>query len=212
MKYAQNLYKTGIPVLKKASLVNGGSTTAELSSKANILNFFKNQLANGNFGSATPDPQGIYIIVTDIFKSKNLKRDSSTLYNTHFCGYHDVATSAASVKFPVAIIGTTGSGACGWKMSSGMQSMPSKDPYKDYVFSVLAHEIIEAINDPFLDAWYDDSSSKYESEDKCNGFPGAANFVQGTSGPIYNAGISGTYYLLQTQYNNSTRTCENVIW
>jgi hypothetical protein len=109
------------------------------------------------------------------------------------------------------VSGIGGSG-CAWNLGSVYTSTPTQDKYIDAALSVVAHEVAEAISDPYIDAWYD--LDGLENADKCNFFPAVANLVNKTSkkGPIYNAKIGGTYYLIQTEYDNNLNRCPAVLW
>lgn len=213
MKHTVDYYKTGTPTYKAGVILNGGSTTNEVSTFNGITSIIKKQITAGVFGSKVADPQGIYLLLTDPYKSKYLKTSNSHVFNVDFCGSHDF-TSLNGAKFAFGFVGLTNTGKCGYSFKTATYtSTPSQDKYRDYVNSVLAHEVKEVMTVPFGSSWYD--SLGYEIADKCSGWPGASNLLSGatsSNGPLYNAVIGGEYYLIETNYDNNKLECIQAIW
>jgi len=81
---------------------------------------------------------------------------------TSFCGYHTYfSNSGVYLKYALVGDGSLCGGSCG-SFSSGP---PNGDLASDLMASVAAHEIVEVVSDPLLNAWYD--ASGWENADKC---------------------------------------------
>ena len=103
----------------------------------------------------TPDPNGIYIIFT------------SNAPKINYCAFHDKATTADGLTtFQVAYV-------------PNQALLPGCSPYTAQnlhcntysdgtvsSFDSVAHEFMEAVTDPHIDAWYDQTGQ--EIADKCN--------------------------------------------
>ncbi|RUS25439.1 hypothetical protein BC938DRAFT_472175, partial [Jimgerdemannia flammicorona] len=103
------------------------------------------QILQGNFPL---DPTGLYLVLL----SADVKSQD---FCTSICGYHSYAPIAGQ-KVVIAVI------------MDGMSCDSS--PGIDAMINVLAHELTEALSDPFLDAWvtHTTSGSIVENADKCN--------------------------------------------
>ena len=107
-------------------------------------------------GGLPSDTNGVYFVLTasDVTMSG---------FCTSFCGWHDYTTVGSSV-LKYSFIGDASSqcpDSCIWSPGS----TPNGNAGADGMANVLAHELAEAITDPYLDAWYD--SVGYENADKC---------------------------------------------
>jgi hypothetical protein len=203
----------GVMEYKSSIIVNGGSSTDDVSNGRKSAHICMKEINGGSFGP-DPDPQGIYILVTDPYKSKNLGLSRVSKYSESWCGYHTFGVFEGK-HIVFGIVGT-GEGVvargCRWNLESQYTSSPTNNLYVDFSISVLGHEIVEAATDPYFNKWYDKAG--YEVADKCNAWPGAANKspMVGFVTPLYNAIIGNTKYLLQTHYDNEKNTCPEVIW
>jgi hypothetical protein len=190
----------------KSSAVLTSVTINDISSRSAISSYLKKKIAGGLFGSSSFNPQGIYVFLVDKSRSKWMSG-----YDSTWGGYHSHWGAVSMGTF--AVIGGGGNN-CKWNFGTNSiyTSTPTNDVWIDYVFSMIAHEVPEAISDPFLTKWYD--SSGYENGDKCNAYPVVANLVNKSTGkgPLYNAIIGGQYYFLQTNYDNEKNICPQVIW
>lgn len=74
----------------------------------------------------------------------------------------------------------------------------------DTAADVTSHEYIEALTDPYLDAWYD--AGGYEIADKCQSSFGSTL----TGGGDYNQLIHSARYWLQLEYSNKLGDCYQV--
>ena len=130
-------------------------------------------------GNALPDPKGIYFVVTGNFPKGG-----------GFCAWHSFGT-CNGVSIPVVYLpNVTGVGVC---------DIPS-DPANPFMnggqsmANDAAHELSEAITDPFISAWYDQSGA--EVADKCQTQYG---------GPLRLS--DGTEWSLQEEWSNNAGGC-----
>jgi hypothetical protein len=204
MENTRNQLEGGSSEFMGSSIINNnGNLSANITSSmfASLIN---QQVSKGQFGAV--DSEAIFVLIADFYTSRFIKN-----YNTKLCGYHSYYTDSFNIKRVFAVVGMGGSG-CAWNLGSTYTSTPTQNKYIDAAISVVAHEVAEAISDPYIDAWYD--LDGLENADKCNFFPAVANLVNKGSGkgPIYNARIGGTYYLIQTDYDNDLNSCTALLW
>jgi hypothetical protein len=180
----------GVPVPN--ALTYGGSTTDSYSRGASLADADINAVVTSALTSnrLPTDPNGLYMVMT----SKDVSETNG--FCTNFCGWHRSATiNGANIKY-----GFVGDGdACPSSCQSDLGSSPNGDPGADGMANVLAHELIEAVTDPGLNAWYV-SGNGAEAGDLC-----AWNF-----GPTYSAAngsqanihLGARDYLLQQEWIN----------
>jgi len=185
-------------------IVNGGKGHKDLSSVAYSQNVIDGQVT---LFAPTVDTQGIYALVVDQEKSQYMKTTPGNRYGVKWCGYHSVNSHGAS-QYTYAVVGT--GGACTWDVGKKFWSVNGNDV--DYSISVLAHQIQSTVTDPWLNSWKDAEGK--ENGDKCSAWPGVASLVNGpgSEGPIFNAEIGESQYLIQTHYDQVTNTCPKKIW
>jgi hypothetical protein len=130
-----------------------------------------------------PDPNAIYFIFTSNFPS-----------NVNFCAWH-ASASCNGVTFQVAYLpNSDGVAICNYD-TGGVGNLGC-NTYSEGTRSIadsVAHEFMEAITDPQIDAWYD--KDKSEIGDKC-GF-NYARCVDLSTGP----------WQLQTEWSNAANSC-----
>jgi hypothetical protein len=83
---------------------------------------------------------------------------------------------------------------------------PNKDPGVDAMMSVVGHELVEAISDPYSDgdrAWEDEDGS--ENADKCAWTYG--NTYQTANGATANQKLGGLDYLIQRNWDPVSQSC-----
>jgi hypothetical protein len=122
-----------------------------------------------------------------------------------FCGYHsygNVADPASGrlVQVKQGFVGSVAAcfSACSDYGSSSDPTSINNNPEADGTASILAHEIVEAISDPNLDAWYD--GGLYENADKCSWEFGPGQ-QQTWDGKRWNTEFGGRKYLIQGNWN-----------
>ncbi len=83
---------------------------------------------------------------------------------------------------------------------TSLSSFPN-NAASDIVLSTTSHEQMEAVTDPYLDAWWDASGA--ENGDKC-----AYNYgTMSLDGGLANEQWNGHFYSLQTEWSNATSNC-----
>ena len=104
-------------------------------------------------GRLPSDPNGVYFVLTspDVVESSG------------FCGYHD-HTIIGTTDIKYAVVGnklTQGLDNCAIQSSAS----PNGNPAADAMVNVVAHELVEAVTDPTIEAWFDSYGD--ENADKC---------------------------------------------
>jgi hypothetical protein len=156
------------------------------------LEVVKSALSRGLLGSTTVDPNALYFLLTasDITVSGFL---------TSFCGYHGFDT-LTRMKYSFVGDPTKGLASC-----TAQNSSPNSNAAADGMSSVIAHELVEAVSDPELNAWGDALGN--ENGDKC-----AWNFLTTAATPLpgagsYNTTIGSKKYLIQANWNPALQNC-----
>ena len=207
---------TGIPTGTSVSNISGTTitlskaTTGSISSGATLSfthisilspgtastgDVVKSAISRGLFGSTSVDPNALYFILT----SPSI---SVSGFIVTFCGYHgyDIPTGLtySFVGDPTKNIASGLSSCSGQTIAS-----PNGNVAADSMSSVIAHELVEAVSDPQVNAWYDSSGN--ENADKC-----AWNFmtVGGSADTgFYNTAIGGKNYYIQANWNPLSVGC-----
>lgn len=133
-------------------------------------------------GNGKPDANGIYFVLT----SSNCSVSSG--FCTRYCGWHTYATlSGTTVKY--SFVGN----AARCLSSCAAQSVgPNGNAGVDGMLSVLAHELVETVSDPKLNAWYDANGA--ENADKCAWTFGTTYLVNGA---YANMQLGSRHFLIQ---------------
>ena len=144
-------------------------------------------------GKLRTDPSGVYLVLTATNVSVNG-------FLTLFCGYHDYY-SLPSMDIKYSLIGdpSLNMSVC----VSQLDVSPNGNPAADGMASVLAHELIEPISDPLLDAWFDELG--FENADKC-----AFRYGQVTrdgDGSYSNMQIGDRRFLIQQNVAANSNMC-----
>jgi hypothetical protein len=131
---------------------------------------------------ANPDPSTLYVVFT------------SNAPNIQYCAWHDKAT-CNGVTFQVAYIPNQAQlPGCSPYTKSNLHCNTYSDGTVTSADSV-AHEFMETVTDPHIDAWYD--KQKQEVADKCN--------------YVYSAcvGLSnGSSWQIQSEWSNAIGGCQ----
>ncbi|BDG08065.1 EXORDIUM family protein [Anaeromyxobacter paludicola] len=137
----------------------------------------------------TPDPNGVYFVLTSPEVTKSG-------FCTSYCGWHTHATlQGLDVKYAfVGDAATQCPSAC-MEQTIG----PNGDAGADGMASVVAHELEEAVTDPDLNAWYDRRGR--ENADKCAWTFGTTSTAP--NGALYNLTLGGREYLIQRNWVNA---------
>jgi len=149
-------------------------------------------IASSAFGSRTPDANGIYFIFTSINVAVNG-------FLTSYCGYHGYS-DLLTTRFKYSFIGDPGSSTSGCIPQS---VSPHGYAAGDAMANVTAHELVEAVSDPELNAWFDSRGN--ENADKCNFVFGATTTESNNS--LSNVTIGSSRYLIQQNWSPVNNGC-----
>lgn len=150
-----------------------------------LTNLISAHLSNG---SLPTDSTGLYLVLT----SSNIKEQG---FCTQFCGFHTAQTiHGANIKW--SFVGNVDQCPSGCEIQT---TSPNGDSGADGMANVLSHEIEEAISDPDLNAWFDNSGQ--ENGDKCNFNFGATKTA--SNGSRFNQTFGGHNWMLQQNWRNS---------
>jgi hypothetical protein len=149
------------------------------------------------------DPNGVYVVVT----SSNV---SERGFCSSFCGFHTAQTiNNTDIKW--AFVGNTDRCPSGCSaQATGPNSPATGLGGADGIINVMTHETEEAITDPDLNAWFDQSGQ--EDADKCNFTFGATTACNGSNGcsaagnaagAKFNQTFGGHNYLMQEEWENA---------
>eukprot|EP00897_Mesotaenium_endlicherianum_P005290 jgi/Mesen1/478/ME000101S10697 len=159
------------------------------------------------------DVNGLYLILT----SPEIKVQD---FCTNACGYHD-HTKLYGVELKWAFIGnpaTQCANGCATRYYEGSSKPPNKNVGADAMVDTIAHEIVEAATDPYLDNW--GNSAGDEIADICGDYYGkifttptahvvaAKSISSATGSENYNiVGLNNQKFLIQSNYDLLTRSC-----
>ena len=183
---------TLIQITQPASSTYGGTTLTDSS----VLNLVKNN------AGATADPNAIYLVLS----SSNINESSGFL--TKYCGWHSYSNKIASGKsIKYAFVGNPNKslGSCSYQTASS----PNNNPAVDAMISVIAHELMETVSDPQLNAWYNSGGS--ENGDMCGWTFGTTQTAL-SNGSYYNVSLPARSggsrpYLLQRALASRDSKC-----
>lgn len=134
------------------------------------------------------DPNGVYFVLT----SSDV---SNYGFCSEFCGWHSYSLiNGVYIKY--SFVGN--SERCLSSCASQYLS-PNNNPGADGMVSVVAHELVEAVTDPNLDAWYDKNGE--ENADKCSWSFGNTYYLP--NGSKANMNLGGMEYLIQQNWVNA---------
>ena len=167
-----------------------------------------------SFNAATGNQ--IYTIVQNQITAQSWPANSNDLYfvftspdisvsgfKTSMCGYHSYTNSGANTV-QYSFVGDSGNSAS-CVSSSILSASPNANPTADGMASVVAHELVETVSDPRLNAWFDGAG--YENGDKCAWIFGStyiANLAKANA-------VSGVgNYFLQENVAANTNSCVSV--
>jgi Phosphate-induced protein 1 conserved region len=157
-----------------------------------------------NSGALPRNANGIYMVLT----SSNINETSG--FCTQYCGFHTHAT-LGGVDIKYAFVGNPDRCPSGCEIqTTGPNSPATGVGGADGLINVFSHEQFEAITDPDLNAWFDNSGQ--EDSDKCNFNFGTtstcnANGLCSASGTSAHAKYSQTFgsnnWMIQQQWENA---------
>jgi len=140
------------------------------------------------------DTNGLYFVFTSADVVTSGFVNSTT---PQFCGYHSYLNPAydPTKKIIYSFVGDPGTGLASCNGQSAVGVSPNSNPNADAMASVIAHELVEAVSDPLLNAWFDAAGN--ENADKCAWTFGATTPLNGYN---YNMTASGRKYLIQQNW------------
>ena len=139
------------------------------------------------------DPNGVYLVLT----ASNVNvADFMTL----LCAYHWAYDNAqTTIKYAFIGDASTNLSQCAPQITNS----PNSNPAADAMVSVLAHEFVEAVSDPFGTSWFDQAG--FENADKCAWTYGKASRV--ANGSFANMTLGDRQYLVQQNVAANSNTC-----
>ncbi|CAF3625071.1 unnamed protein product [Rotaria sp. Silwood1] len=165
-------------------------------SDSSIPNIIYNHIRSGQLQN---DPHGIYLLLSAADVKEGYTSTSS--FCTTYCGYHS-AFSIGSTTYIYGFIGNPQNCMSTCSVWNRVVS-PNGDTGVDAMLSPIAHEIVEAMSDPLLNAWLDSKGD--ENADKCAWTYGTTYRLG--NGAYYNITANGKYYLIQQNWNANRQTC-----
>lgn len=168
------------------NLINYAGQTTDTGSQGTTLSDTKIlsvvKAAIPKLGNGNPDPNGIYFVLT----SSNVSVSSG--FCTRYCGWHTYTTvSNTTVKYSFV-----GNAARCLSACAAQSVGPNGNAGVDGMLSVLAHELVETVSDPKLNAWYDANGA--ENADKCAWTFGTTYLVNGA---YANMQLGSRHFLIQ---------------
>lgn len=139
------------------------------------------------------DPNGVYLVLT----ASNVQvADFMTL----LCAYHWYYDNAqATIKY--AFIGDASSNLS--QCAPQISHSPNGNPAADAMVSVIAHEFVEAVSDPYGTSWFDQAG--FENADKCAWTYGKATKL--ADGSFANMTLGQRQYLIQENVAANSNKC-----
>lgn len=129
--------------------------------------------------------------------------NASSCFGAQYCAYHTYGQYNSSSYFIYANMpyaGTTNN--C--LTHAGAQTLaPNGNAATDAELNITSHEQIEAVTDPYLDAWYGPGGVQDEIADRCAFNLGTRPYLGGQA----NQFLKGHYYILQTEWSNARFAC-----
>ena len=140
-------------------------------------------------GALPKDPNGVYFVLT----SSDVTASSG--FCSNYCGWHDHGTVAGTdIKYSFVGNPDRCINACAPQTVG-----PNGNAGADGMASIVAHELVEAVTDPDLSAWYDNRG--YENADKCAWTFGTTYTVNGAKA---NMKLGARHFLIQRNWVNAT--------
>jgi len=201
---AKNYSTTSLTIADCVNVSAQSGTSLDYSLGSMVSDVVLNQISAKSW---TPTANDIYFV----FTSADVNVSG---FKTAFCGWHSYLTTAStSVQF--SFVGDSGaSTSC--TDTNIMSKSPNSNPSADAMVSVIAHELVETVSDPLLNAWYDSTpKGGYENADKCAWYFGTpttnpTNTFSAANGARANS-VAGTYnFYLQENAPANTQTCVSV--
>ena len=188
---------TAVDAVAKSVTLSAATTAAIATSKSLTVAAPSTQMIVDNViraGTFAADSAGLYFVFTD---------PSVTVsgFGTSFCGYHGYFTPTTGTA-PVVQYSFVGNPNKYMTGCAAQTTSPNGSAPADAMASVTAHELVEAVSDPLLNAWFDSAGN--ENADKCA-------WVFGTTTPSgagsANVTIGSANYLIQQNWDPLLSGC-----
>jgi hypothetical protein len=192
---------------------DGIGAVVSSASSSNINEYY--QASSSNYGNKTLTDSSVWALVKNfagsgdanaiylVLSSSNIAESSGFL--TKYCGWHSYG-SIGSKKIKYGYVGNPNKnlGACAVQSVS-----PNGNPAVDGMVSVIAHELVETVSDPLLNAWY--NANGYENSDMC-AWTFGSQLQQAANGAYWNVSLptptgATRRYLLQRQLGVTDSKC-----
>jgi hypothetical protein len=183
--YNGSSVKVSNSVAYTASTTDNYSQGTSLSDSA-IFTVVSNAITSGRLPK---DANGVYFVLTSADVT------ASSGFCTKYCGWHTYnVVGGTYIKY--AFVGNADRcpSAC-----SAQSTSPNSNLGADAMASVISHELEEAVTDPLLNAWYDNTGA--ENADKCAWTFGTTSTA--SNGSKYNLTLNGVQYLIQQNWVNA---------
>jgi hypothetical protein len=175
----------------------------------NLVTFGGGLTNNYSYGTTLSDSQ-VRAVVTDSIQGGQLPADPNAVYFvltsadvnessgfcTQYCGWHS-NTVFNNVDIKYSFVGNAQ--RCPNACAAQTTKSPNGNVGADAMASIIAHELVEAVTDPDLNAWYDKRG--YENADKCAWKFGTTYTAAG--GSLANMKLGGLDFLIQQNWLNS---------
>ena len=115
-------------------------------------------------GDWVSDPDHVFFLFTgfNVQECSSTDADAGCTFNhsreADFCAYHSYSASDLIYAYIPVI------DSC---LNLPTPHSPNNDPIADAVISIVSHEQFEAVSDPSLDGWFDNTTYEGEMADKC---------------------------------------------
>eukprot|EP00270_Netrium_digitus_P019253 TRINITY_DN7568_c0_g1_i1.p1 TRINITY_DN7568_c0_g1~~TRINITY_DN7568_c0_g1_i1.p1 ORF type:complete len:615 (-),score=95.36 TRINITY_DN7568_c0_g1_i1:244-1902(-) len=154
-------------------------------------------------GQLPLDGNGVYLVLT----SSDVKMQG---FCTEFCGYHTYNYfGPQGTVLQYAFIGNPSTQCpvgCATQYQQSSWRPPNGDAGVDSMISTIAHELVETVTDPLINAW--EVNNGYENGDICAWQFGSVVFSPGAQGVVFNVvGTGGQPFLIQLNYDITKQAC-----
>ncbi|CAG8444009.1 4277_t:CDS:1 [Ambispora gerdemannii] len=136
-----------------------------------------------------------------ILSSKDVRSEG---FCKDYCGYHSHFTRPSNTQLIYSYVGNAEEQCASGCATGNPNISPNSNVGVDGMINIMAHELIESMNDPFLSAWYD--SNGQESADKCNFNFGKT--AKAENNADYNMIVNDIKYNIQMNWNPITAECD----
>jgi hypothetical protein len=139
-------------------------------------------------GALPKDTNGVYFVLTSADVT------ASSGFCTQYCGWHTHGTIQGS-NLRYSFVGNAD--RCPSACAEQIDQSPNGNVGADAMASIIAHELVEAVTDPDLNAWYDRNGA--ENADKCAWTFGT---TYASNGALANMKLGSRDYLIQRNWLN----------